>query len=216
VPLAGWLELQEGDACSVGLGRSQPPVPLVPSCTRPSTTSCSSSAWCAARQCWCAQLAGVTALCRLPYSSPAAGLHHIGLTVNPSKCEVVVFAKNCRAWTGFGDWKVKDKALPRSRKFKQYLGVELHDVTGTKDSVEHRLSCMIAAHSAVSRRLNDMRCPKDPVLMADLFDTITAAAGSYGCEVWSTPFLAGWHLPDCTLQTEVPGYSVQASSEVAP
>jgi hypothetical protein len=53
-----------------------------------------------------------------------------GLTVNPSKCEVVVFAKNCRAWTGFGDWKVKDKALPRSRKFK-YLDVELHDVTGT-------------------------------------------------------------------------------------
>ncbi len=53
-----------------------------------------------------------------------------------------MFAKNCRAWTGFGDWKVKDKvdkALPRSRKFK-YLGVELHDVTGTKDSVELRLS----------------------------------------------------------------------------
>jgi hypothetical protein len=25
-------------------------------------------------------------------------------------------------------------------------------------------------------------------------------AGSYGCEVWSTPFLAGWHLRDCTLQ----------------
>ncbi len=114
--------------------------------------------------------------------------------------------KSCRAWTGFGDWKVKGKALPRSRKFK-YLGVELHDVTGTKGSVEHRLSCiscMIAAHSAVSyvsRRLNDMQCPKDPVLVADLFDTITAAAGSYGCEVWSTPFLAGcWHLRDCTLQ----------------
>jgi hypothetical protein len=44
-----------------------------------------------------------------------------------------------------------------------------------------------------------MQCPKDPVLVADLFDTITAAAGSYGCEVWSTPFLAGWHLRDCTL-----------------
>jgi hypothetical protein len=38
------------------------------------------------------------------------------------------------------------------------------------------------------------------VLMAYPFDTITAAAGSYGCEVWSTPFLAGWHLRDCTLQ----------------
>jgi hypothetical protein len=122
-----------------------------------------------------------------------------GLTVNPKKCEVVVFAKSCRAWSGFGDWKVKGKALPRSRKFK-YLGVELHDVIGIKGSAEHRLSCMIAAHSAVSRRLNDMQCPKDPVLMADLFDTITAGAGSYGCEIWSTPFLTGWHLRDCTLQ----------------
>jgi hypothetical protein len=56
------------------------------------------------------------------------------------------------------EWKVKGKALPRSRKFK-YLGVELHDTTGTKGSVEHRLSCMIAAHSAVSRRLNAMQCP---------------------------------------------------------
>ncbi len=72
--------------------------------------------------------------------------------------------------------KIKDKALPRSRKFK-YLGVELHDVTGTKGAAEHRLTCMIAAHSAVSRRLNDMQCSKDPVLVADMFDTITAGAG---------------------------------------
>ncbi len=110
-----------------------------------------------------------------------------------------MFAKSCRAW--YGDWKVKGKALPRSRKFK-YLGVEPHDVTGTKDSVEHRLSCMIAAHSAASRRLNDMQCPKDPVLMADLFDTITAAAG-IAMAVRSgalLSWLAGWHLRDCTLQ----------------
>jgi hypothetical protein len=38
---------------------------------------------------------------------------------------------------------------------------------------------MIAAHSAVSRRLNDMQCPKDPVLVADLFDTITASSSRY-------------------------------------
>ncbi len=59
---------------------------------------------------------------------------------------------------------------------------ELHDVAGTKGSVEHRLSCMIAAHSDVSRRLNDMHCQKAPALLADLFDTITAGAGSYGCD----------------------------------
>ncbi len=28
-----------------------------------------------------------------------------GLTVNPKKCEVVVFAKSSRAWSGFGEWK---------------------------------------------------------------------------------------------------------------
>ena len=109
-------------------------------------------------------------------------------------------------------------ALPRSRKFK-YLGVELHDVTGTKDSVnsvEHRVSCMIAAHSAVSRRLNDMQCPKDPVLVADLFDTITTAAGSYGCEIWSTVTFLGWLAPPRLHFAEIPSYSVQASSEVAP
>ncbi len=107
------------------------------------------------------------------------------------------------AGRGLGLVTGRSRALPRSRKFKYNLGVELHDVTGTKGSVEHRLSCMycmIAAQSAVSRRLNDMQCPKDPVLVADLFNTITAAAGSYGCEVWSTPFLAGWHLRGCTLQ----------------
>jgi hypothetical protein len=99
------------------------------------------------------------------------------------------------------------KALPRSRKFK-YLGVELHvDVTGTKGSMEHRLSCMIAAHSAVSRRLNDMQCPKDPVLVADLFDTITAAAGSYGCEVWSTPLFPGWLAPPKLHFAEIISYS---------
>ena len=101
-----------------------------------------------------------------------------GLKVNAKKCEVVVFAKSSKAWSGFGDWKVKGKPLPRSRKFK-YLGVELHDTTGTRGSAEHRLSCMMAAHSAVSRRLNDMQCPKDPTLVADLFDTVTGSAGSY-------------------------------------
>jgi hypothetical protein len=61
---------------------------------------------------------------------------------------------------------------------------------------------MIAAHSAVSRRLNDMQCPKDPVLVADLFDTITAAA-EVAMAVRSgalLSWLAGTHLRDCTLQ----------------
>jgi hypothetical protein len=59
---------------------------------------------------------------------------------------------------------------------------------------------MVAAQSAINRRLHELGVPRDPGLMADMFETITAAAGSYGCEIWSTPWLASWHLRDCTLQ----------------
>jgi hypothetical protein len=74
-----------------------------------------------------------------------------------------------------------------SQKFK-YLGVELHGTAGIKACIPHRLSCMMAAQSAISRRLHELRVPKDPsTLLADMFDSvITGAAGSYGCEVWST------------------------------
>ena len=60
---------------------------------------------------------------------------------------------------------------------------------------------MVAAQSRVNRRLYDLHVPKDPSLIADLFDTITGAAGNYGCEVWSTPYLNDWHLHDCPLHS---------------
>ena len=44
----------------------------------------------------------------------------------------------------------------------------------------------MAAHSAVSRRLNDMQCPKDPALVADLFDAYLADGAMPGrwAEAW--------------------------------
>ena len=59
---------------------------------------------------------------------------------------------------------------------------------------------MFAAQSTVNRRLRELHMPRDPALMADLFESITATTGSYGCEIWSTPFLNDWHLRDCPLQ----------------
>jgi hypothetical protein len=39
------------------------------------------------------------------------------------------------------------------------------------------------------------------VMIADLFETITAASGSYGCEIWSTPLLSSWDaITSCSLQ----------------
>lgn len=119
-----------------------------------------------------------------------------GLIVNPSKCEVVVFSKRCTAWAKT-KWHIGGAALPRAEKFK-YLGVELHGTKGIKAAVEHRLSRMFAAQSSVNRRLSELQAPRDPSLIADLFDSITAASGSFGCEVWATPYLDSWHLRDCT------------------
>ncbi len=121
-----------------------------------------------------------------------------GLAINPNKCEIVVFAKSSRAWSKH-QWQVDSVTLPRSQKFK-YLGVELHGSRGIKAAVQQRFSCMVAAQSSINRRLRELGAPRDPALIAELFDTITAASGSYGCEIWGTPFLHEWHLRDCTLQ----------------
>jgi exonuclease III len=122
-----------------------------------------------------------------------------GLLINPSKCEVVVFAGKCNTWSQLPDWSVGGAKLPRSQKFK-YLGVEIHCTQGIKFAVQQRLSRMVGAQSAISSRLRELQIPRDPSLLADLFDSITAASGSYGCEIWSTPFLDDWHLWDCPLQ----------------
>ncbi len=38
-------------------------------------------------------------------------------------------------------------------------------------------------------------------MIADLFETITAASGSYGCEIWSSPLLSSWDaITSCSLQ----------------
>jgi hypothetical protein len=65
---------------------------------------------------------------------------------------------------------------------------------------------MVTAQSAVYRRLREMHVTYDPdrvvsVMVADLFETITAASGSYGCEIWSTPLLSSWDaITSCSLQ----------------
>ena len=121
----------------------------------------------------------------------------LGLSINPTKCEVVVFGRS-NSWPR-QSWQVAGMALKRASQFK-YLGVVLHGGRGIKATVEHRLESMSKAQSCVYRRLRQMHSHREPTLTADLFDSISRAAGDYGCEVWSTPWLNGWHLHDCSLQ----------------
>jgi hypothetical protein len=61
-----------------------------------------------------------------------------------------------------------------------------------------------AAQSAITRRLKELRVPFESLVVGGLFAATTAAAGSYGCEIWATPFLSGWHL--LTNQCRLHGY----------
>ena len=121
-----------------------------------------------------------------------------GLIINPQKCEVVVFAGRCNTWAN-SSWTAGDHVLARVDKFK-YLGVELHGTQGIAAALRQRLTSMVRAQSAINRRLRQMHMARDPTLIADLFDIITGPAGSYGCEVWGTPYLNAWHTHDCILQ----------------
>lgn len=129
-----------------------------------------------------------------------------GLIVNPAKCEVMVFG-NGKAWPGQQQWTLQAPDGRRSvmavvTKFK-YLGVELHGAKDITAAVGHRHSRMVAAQSAVNRRLKELRIPYDPMVVTGLFAATTAATGSYGCEIWSTHYLKDWHLhaDQCKLQS---------------
>ena len=125
-----------------------------------------------------------------------------GLIINPSKCETMVFSGG-GAWP-HDSWSVEElsgvrRPLARVVKFK-YLGVELHGGSSILAVRDHRYTRMVAAQSTIYKRLSELHTGNDPQLIADLFDSVTAAAGSYGCEIWCTPLLSGWQaITACPL-----------------
>jgi hypothetical protein len=119
------------------------------------------------------------------------------LHINPSKCQVVVFARK-NAWPK-ASWHVEGKPLERVDAFK-YLGVMLHGSSSIGKTVDHRLGCMSRAQSAVYQRMKQLGLHQEVMLMTDLFDIAAKSAGDYGCEIWSTPWLGDWCLHKCDLQ----------------
>jgi hypothetical protein len=61
----------------------------------------------------------------------------------------------------------------------------------------------VAAQSAVNRRLKELRIPFDPMVVGGMVAAAAASMGSYGCEIWPTPYLGAWHLlaGQCKLQS---------------
>ncbi len=62
---------------------------------------------------------------------------------------------------------------------------------------------MVAAQSVINRRLKELCVPFDPMVVGGMFAAATASTGSYGCEIWSTPYLGAWYLlaGQCKLQS---------------
>ena len=128
------------------------------------------------------------------------------MVVNASKCEAMVFGAG-NAWPNKRSWTLPSvgggsrQPLAVVSQFK-YLGLEVRGAARSfKACAAHRHGSMRAAQSAVHRRMKELRIPCDPDIVTGLFASITAAAGSYACEVWATPFLHKWHLKarECAL-----------------
>ena len=129
-----------------------------------------------------------------------------GLVVNPSKCAVMVFGA-ANAWAGRRAWSIPAAEHGDRRPLPvvdevTYLGLEVHGAARSfRACADHRLGRMKATQAAIRGRLKDLRAPHDPSIVAGLFASITAAAGSYACEIWATSFLHAWHLKsdECAL-----------------
>ncbi len=127
--------------------------------------------------------------------------------MNPAKCEAMVFG-NGSAWPGRRRWTLpaaggRRTAMTVVTKFK-YLGVELHGNGNITRATGHRHSCMVAAQSAVNRRLKELPVPFDPMVVGGMFAAATASTGSYGCEICPPPtWTPGtcWLAAQCKLQS---------------
>ena len=76
-----------------------------------------------------------------------------------------------------------------------YLGMEVQCAARSfRACAGHRLGRMKEAQAAIRGRLKDLHTPHDPNIATGLFASITAAAGSCGCEIWAISFLHAWHL----------------------
>ncbi|RYE04530.1 MAG: reverse transcriptase family protein [Rickettsiaceae bacterium] len=105
--------------------------------------------------------------------------HGLGLTVSPSKTEVVVF-------NGIASdtWHVGRHQLPQSASFK-YLGLVFHE-SGSMSSAFAKLAQNgKGAAARLNAKHKALMCNKSFPMMRRLFDAVVRPTVSYGCEVWA-------------------------------
>ena len=103
----------------------------------------------------------------------------LGLTISPSKAEVVVFNGSSS-----DTWHVGQHTLPWSASFK-YLGVVFHESGGMTEALARLLQNGKGAAARLSAKHKALMCDVPFPMMRRLFDAVVRPTVSYGCEVWA-------------------------------
>ncbi len=115
------------------------------------------------------------------------GMHQfclsMGLTISPTKTEVVVFHR--QPLDSELTWHVDGKLLPVSPSFK-YLGLIFHQSGDMVPAFQRLLQNGNGAKASLIAKFKHLHCDKSFPMMRRLFDAVVKPTVSYGCEVWGT------------------------------
>ena len=103
----------------------------------------------------------------------------LGLTISPSKTEVVVFNGSSSDTEHVGQ-----HILPRSASFK-YLGIVFHESGGMTEALARLLQNGKGAAARLSAKHKALMCDISFPMMGRLFDAVVHPTVMYGCEVWA-------------------------------
>ena len=115
----------------------------------------------------------------------------MGLTISPTKTEVVVF--NGPPSGSTPTWQVGASQLPVSPSFK-YLGPIFHESGSMALALAQLLHNGKGAKSVLSAKYKELHCDKSFPMMRRLFDAVVKPTISYGSKVWGTLCSGGLSL----------------------
>ena len=120
----------------------------------------------------------------------------MGLTISPTKTEVMVFHGPAA-----GSWHVNGQTLPVSSSFK-YLGLIFHESGSWTAAFKRLLQNGNGARARLAAKYKALDCDKSFPMMRRLFDAVVRPTVSYGCEIWG-PLCAGGMAPELKSMADV-------------
>ena len=128
------------------------------------------------------------------------GMHgfcqNLGLTITPTKTEVVVFNGHSS-----DSWHVGAHTLPKSATFK-YLGLVFHESGSMSDALARLAHNGKGAMARLTAKFAGLMCTKSFPMLRRLFDAVVLPTVSYGCEVWA-PTCVGALQPEVKHMTDI-------------